>query len=695
MSREILDAAVVQQFKKYLTKQNKVFEQLTKNELKEESQNFLQQYYPGAKSPPNKMIELMSSPEPSKSLDNSVLVNPEEEKTCSVSRRKRSTLAEFQHIVCPDSTWHRNLYGDCIKYVPEDKDFGQADTKCKQLDSNSQVLILREGVRRIRMWKDIADSKFSGFDMSIHFWLKARSNKDANQYKWVDDNKPGDTTDVFYLGDFFDSTEINGIQNASAQYDCLSVQAKQAEENNYKTYITNCGGVRKFFCTILNPDYPNSGIVASSDPATPSLPEFPCTESSRKRRQIAMREIDSDDKVKDYNSTVIRKKRSALTCPSQDWYQNILGDCIKVYPITTRADAASQCNSVFLDGSPAKLLRLDHPDRAKVIYIDLADKFPGYDINKDFWIAAIKSGGSAEKIPPDGMVWESDLTPVNNSGVFDFAPAKYFNILKCVSGKASEDTFRFRVMHGKCTAEKFFFCIFENPNPPSVTFSVSSINSSPTLPEFPCYDLKRKRRNTNDNTNNNAANGNDNAANGNGNAANDNDNAVNGNDNAANGNNDAANGNDNAANGSGNGNANGNDNQQLSRSIEKLNLLLDPSKEKERESKKNASKEDYKDRFGNMDLIQTYSSLFEILWYSQMPCFDVKNVTSDAADQMSIIKRCSWKGKNVPCPAIFKTLPTDRGMCCSFNMEKAEELFEKSNYADMVQTMQDQDMGNR
>ena len=130
-------------------------------------------------------------------------------------------------------------------------------------------------------------------------------------------------------------------------------------------------------------------------------------------------------------------------------------------------------------------------------------------------------------------------------------------------------------------------------------------------------------------------------------------------------------------------------------SIEKLNLLLDPSKEKEREAKKNASKKDYIDRFGNMDLIQTYTSLFEILWYSQMPCFDVKNVTSDAADQMSIIKRCSWKEKDIPCPLIFKTLPTDRGMCCSFNMEKAEELFEKSKYADMVQTMQNQDMGNR
>ena len=485
MSREILDAAVVQQFKKYLAKQDKVFEQLTKNELKEESENFLQQYYPGAKSPPNKMVELMSSPAPSKSLDNSVLVNPEEEKTCSVSRRKRSTLAEYQHIVCPDQTWHRNLYGDCIKYVPEDLNFAQADARCKQLDTNSQILILREGVRRIRMWKDISDIKFSSFEMSINFWLKAMSKKGANQYQWVDDNKPNDTTDVFYLGDFFDDAVTNGAQDWFAQYDCLSVKAKQTEENHYETFITDCGQIRKFFCAILNPDYPNSGNVVSSDPAVPSLPEFPCAKSSRKRRDA------------------------------------------------------------------------------------------------------------------------------------------------------------------------------------------------------------------NDNVNHNAANDNHNAANDNNNAANGNDNAANGNNNAANGNDNSANGNDNAANGNGNSNTNDNSNQKLSSSIEKLNLLLDPSKENERESKKNESKQDYKDRFGNMDLIQTYSSLFEILWYSQMPCFDVKNVTSDTADQMSIIKRCSWKGKDVACPAIFKTLPTDRGMCCSFNMEKAEELFEKSKYAEMVQTMQDQDMGNR
>ena len=49
----------------------------------------------------------------------------------------------------------------------------------------------------------------------------------------------------------------------------------------------------------------------------------------------------------------------------------------------------------------------------------------------------------------------------------------------------------------------------------------------------------------------------------------------------------------------------------------------------------------------------------------------------------------------MPCQAIFKTLPTDRGMCCSFNMEKAEEIFQKSTYSALVQDMQSFDESKR
>jgi hypothetical protein len=34
-----------------------------------------------------------------------------------------------------------------------------------------------------------------------------------------------------------------------------------------------------------------------------------------------------------------------------------------------------------------------------------------------------------------------------------------------------------------------------------------------------------------------------------------------------------------------------------------------------------------------MDIEKSYSALFELLWYSQMPCFDVKGVTSQKRNE--------------------------------------------------------------
>ena len=131
------------------------------------------------------------------------------------------------------------------------------------------------------------------------------------------------------------------------------------------------------------------------------------------------------------------------------------------------------------------------------------------------------------------------------------------------------------------------------------------------------------------------------------------------------------------------------------RHIQKLNLLLDPEKESERNERTEALKENYNQEFGGIDMKASYQNLFQILWYSQLPCFDVKNITSNSPGETSIIKKCYWKGEEMPCPSIFKALPTDRGMCCVFNMKKAEEIFQKSQYATLIQARQDMDSENR
>lgn len=75
----------------------------------------------------------------------------------------------------------------------------------------------------------------------------------------------------------------------------------------------------------------------------------------------------------------------------------------------------------------------------------------------------------------------------------------------------------------------------------------------------------------------------------------------------------------------------------------------------------------------------------------QLPCFDVQGVTSSHPDEKAMVKKCLWKGRPINCAAIFQTFPSDKGMCCAFNMAKAEEIFHSSDYSQMVRNMQSRD----
>ena len=56
-----------------------------------------------------------------------------------------------------------------------------------------------------------------------------------------------------------------------------------------------------------------------------------------------------------------------------------------------------------------------------------------------------------------------------------------------------------------------------------------------------------------------------------------------------------------------------------------------------------------------------------------------------------MIKDCIWKGRRLSCSAIFSKQPTDRGMCCSFNKEKADEMFKESLYMEQIKMLTGQD----
>ena len=56
-----------------------------------------------------------------------------------------------------------------------------------------------------------------------------------------------------------------------------------------------------------------------------------------------------------------------------------------------------------------------------------------------------------------------------------------------------------------------------------------------------------------------------------------------------------------------------------------------------------------------------------------------------------MLKSCIWKGQEYPCKHLFRSVPTDQGLCCSFNMRKAEEMFKESQYQKVIQKMQIQE----
>ena len=123
-----------------------------------------------------------------------------------------------------------------------------------------------------------------------------------------------------------------------------------------------------------------------------------------------------------------------------------------------------------------------------------------------------------------------------------------------------------------------------------------------------------------------------------------------------------------------------------------IDLFLNPNRTEERDEMVATQRQRYRQMFSSMDLTGSHDGLFEMLWYGNNPCFDVSGLTSTEIDERSAIKRCVWKGVRVNCSDIFKMTPTDRGMCCAFNVEAADKLYKKNKFQESLSKLQDQDV---
>jgi len=92
-----------------------------------------------------------------------------------------------------------------------------------------------------------------------------------------------------------------------------------------------------------------------------------------------------------------------------------------------------------------------------------------------------------------------------------------------------------------------------------------------------------------------------------------------------------------------------------------------------------------------VDFTTPFYAAITTLWNAKLPCFDSVGMTAFTEGERGIHKSCVWKGRTLPCSAIFTTFPTDQGMCCSFNMKAADEMFMDSQYSTLVKKLQDRD----
>ena len=99
----------------------------------------------------------------------------------------------------------------------------------------------------------------------------------------------------------------------------------------------------------------------------------------------------------------------------------------------------------------------------------------------------------------------------------------------------------------------------------------------------------------------------------------------------------------------------------------------------------------FKQMFDRLDQSGSYQGFFSSMWYSTLPCFDVQGVTAQSDGTSALLKYCEWKGTPMSCAAIFNTFPTDRGMCCSFNMDAADEIFAGSTFPGLISLLDSQD----
>ena len=173
--REIVDAALVKQFREYVESLGKVYSELTDEEIQKYGKSFLNEYYPGAKFPPNQLVRMMSSPtaDAEQTMKSEAILSPQPPNNCAatststvtvtststvtvissstnttvttkVGKRKKRYSPDINAKFCPDPiNWWYNGQGSCVHFNPNGKLTNKAaNAYCGALCTDCQLFML-------------------------------------------------------------------------------------------------------------------------------------------------------------------------------------------------------------------------------------------------------------------------------------------------------------------------------------------------------------------------------------------------------------------------------------------------------------------------------------------------------------------------------------------------------------------------
>ena len=111
-----------------------------------------------------------------------------------------------------------------------------------------------------------------------------------------------------------------------------------------------------------------------------------------------------------------------------------------------------------------------------------------------------------------------------------------------------------------------------------------------------------------------------------------------------------------------------------------IDMFLNPAKRSGLKATEVKMRELARSNFPSAEIGRNLTSLFNLLWNSNLPCFDRANSSGGF-----LLKKCFLYGEERDCRELFRPVPTDSGICCAFN---SRQLLRDSQYSRLLKIKQ-------